>query len=176
MDLTVFLLWIHLAAIVTWVGLWFNTLLAFMPLRKHLAESAGPDFVGDYQKHYAIITWSSMAVFIITGTILMLGDENYPGLGKFFESGWATLIFTKHIVVILMIALSMLLLYGILPKLRAALIANDRASADRLWKRERLAVVSLAFLGLAVLFIIMTVMELPGHEETAWLTLGTSQF
>ena len=174
MDFTILLLWVHLAAIVTWVGLWFNTVLAFGPLRKYLAESARPDFIEDYRRRYTIITWAAMAVFIVTGSILMLTDENYPGLGQFFESDWATLIFAKHIVIILMITLSLTLLYGILPRLRAALVAGDKPAAERLLKRERFAVVSLALLGLVVLFIIITVMEMHTDEAAARFTLGSS--
>ena len=163
MDLNVLLIWVHLAGIVTWVGLWFTTILAVIPLRKHLTGNALAGFIAGYRGRYAAITWSAMAVFIVTGTVLMLNDENYPGLGQFFDSDWATLIFIKHIVVILMIAISLSLLYGILPRLLAATVASDQPSVERLLTRERLAVIGLAVLGLAVLFIIATVGDL--HAE-----------
>jgi len=163
MDFTILLIWVHLAGIVTWVGLWFITVLALIPLRKHLTGSALANFIEDYRGRYTAITWSAMAIFIVTGTILMLNDENYPGLGQFFDSEWATLIFIKHIVVVLMIGISLILLNGILPRLTAAVAASDQPSVDRLLKREKFAVITLAALGLAVLFIIATVGDL--HAE-----------
>ncbi len=160
MDFTVVLIWVHLAGVVTWVGLWFTAVLAVVPLRKHLTGTALVDFIGDYRRRYAVITWSAMAVFIVTGTILMLNDENYPGLGQFFDSDWATLIFIKHIVVILMVAISLNLVYGVLPRMLAAIVAGDQPSIDRWLKRERFGVIALAVLGLAVLFIIAWVGDL----------------
>jgi len=160
MDISVLLTWVHLAGIVTWVGLWFTTVFAVIPLRIHLGGSVLTDFIADYRRRYAIITWSAMAVFIVTGTILMLNDENYPGLGQFFDSEWATLIFIKHIVVILMVVISLNLLYGVLPRMLAALAAGDQPLIDRWIKRERSGVIALAILGLAVLFIIAWVGDL----------------
>jgi len=162
MDNVVFITWLHLAGIVTWVGLWLNTLFAFRPLRKRLNNSMQADFIRDYQHRYSAITWSATGVFIATGTILMLSDENYPGLAQFFDSEWATLIFLKHIVVIGMIILSLSLLYGILPRLRRAMESGDQAAIDRQMRSEGAAVGWLAVLGLAVLFIIAAVGGLHG--------------
>ncbi len=163
MDITVLLVWVHLAGIVTWVGLWFTTFLAVIPLRKRLNGSVLADFIANSRGRYAIITWTAMAVFIVTGTILMLNDENYPGLGQFFDSDWATLIFIKHIVVILMVIISLNLLYGVLPRMLAALTAADQPLIDRWLKHERFGVIALTILGLAVLFIIAWVGDL--HVE-----------
>jgi uncharacterized membrane protein len=154
MDISDLWLWIHLAAIVTWVGLWFNTLFVFNSLRKYVADATKADFISAYRKRYLTVTWAAIVVFIITGTILMETNENYPGLAHFFTNSWATLVATKHAIVVLMIAISFTVLYGTLPKLRAAFIARDQQTAERLMQRERLAVVVLCVLGLAVLAFI----------------------
>jgi hypothetical protein len=173
MDYTIPLLWIHLSAIVTWVGLWFNTVFAFNIFRQHIGEAAKTEFIKAYRKRYLTITWAAIAVFIVTGTVLMETNENYPGLAHFFASDWSTLITIKHLIVIVMLVTSFTLLYGILPRLRAAIMVRDSVLAQRLMRREKFAVVSLAVLGAAVLLIIVTVTELPEPEETAaWLSLA----
>ena len=173
MDYTVPLLWIHLAAIVTWVGLWFNTVFVFNSFRQFISETNEVNFIEAYRRRYLTITWAAIAVFIITGTILMETNDNYPGLGQFFANSWATLVFIKHLTVILMLITSFILLYGILPKLKAAITNKDKATENRLLRSEKLAVAVLAVLGLAVLFIIVTAAELPAPDETAaWFSLG----
>ncbi|PPD58155.1 CopD family protein [Dehalogenimonas etheniformans] len=169
MDYTVPLLWIHLSAIVTWIGLWFNTLLAFNSLRRFVPDSARASFISTLRKRYLTITWAAIAVFIVTGTILMETNENYPGFGHFFDNSWATLVVLKHIIVIIMLAVSFTLLYGILPRMATAIIGGDKLGEERLLRREKLAVAALATLGLAVLLIIVTVAELPESGETAAL-------
>ncbi|APV43447.1 Copper resistance protein D [Dehalogenimonas formicexedens] len=166
MDITVPLLWIHLSAIVTWVGLWFNTLFVFNSLRQFVSDSARASFISTLRKRYLTITWAAIAIFIVSGTILMETNENYPGLGHFFDNSWATLVFLKHIIVIVMLAVSFTLLYGILPRMGAAIAGRDRLVEERLLRREKLAVAALAILGLAVLLIIVTVTELPEPGET----------
>ena len=167
MDYTVPLLWIHLSAIVTWVGLWFNTLFVFNSVSQFVSGPARANFIEVYRKRYMTITWAAIAVFIVTGTILMETNENYPGLGHFFDNSWATLVFLKHIVVILMLVVSFILIYDILPRLKNAIVAMDKAAEERSTRWEKLAVVTLAVLGLAVLLIIVTAAEQPTPDETA---------
>jgi uncharacterized membrane protein len=161
MDFTVPVLWVHLSAIVTWVGLWFNTVFVFGSLRQYAAEATRGNFIEAYRKRYLTITWAAIAVFIVTGIILMETNENYPGLAHFFSNTWSTLVTIKHVIVILMLIISFTLLYSVLPKLRAAIGAKDEATVTRLMRREKFAVVTLAVLGWAVLLIIITVTELP---------------
>jgi hypothetical protein len=116
----------------------------------------------------------AIAVFIVTGIVLMETNEHYPGLAQFFASDWSTLVTIKHLIVIIMLITSFTLLYGILPRLRAAIINGDSASVRKLVRREKFAVVSLAVLGAAVLLIIVAVTELPEPEETvAWLSFAS---
>ncbi len=176
MDFTVPLLWVHLTAIVTWVGLWFNTLFAFNSFRQYIAEATKSNFIETYRKRYLTITWAAIAVFIVTGVILMETNENYPGLAHFFSNDWSTLVTIKHVIVILMLIISFVLLYSILPKLRAAIIAKDQVAAERLMQREKFAIMSMAVLGLAVLLIIVTVQELPAPDTASAFSLGFGQF
>jgi uncharacterized membrane protein len=50
----------------------------------------------------------SLLIFIVTGTHLMLINENYLGLGNFFGNAWSTLIVIKHVVVLAFLALAIL--------------------------------------------------------------------
>jgi len=49
---------------------------------------------------------SSLLIFLITGTHLMLVNESYMGLGKIFANLWCVLIVIKHILVVVFLALA----------------------------------------------------------------------
>jgi len=48
----------------------------------------------------------SLLIFLITGTHLMLINESYLGLGKFFANSWSILIVVKHVLVLPFLALA----------------------------------------------------------------------
>jgi uncharacterized membrane protein len=48
----------------------------------------------------------SLLIFLVTGTHLMLINENYLGLGNFFGNLWSILIVIKHGLVLVFLALA----------------------------------------------------------------------
>jgi putative copper export protein len=50
----------------------------------------------------------ALLVFIVTGTHLMLTNENYLGLGNFFGNLWSILIIIKHVIVLAFLALGII--------------------------------------------------------------------
>ena len=48
----------------------------------------------------------SLLIFLVTGTHLMLINENYLGLGNFFSNPWSVLIVIKHVLVLAFLALA----------------------------------------------------------------------
>jgi putative copper export protein len=47
-----------------------------------------------------------LLIFLVTGTHLMLINENYLGLGNFFGNPWSVLIMIKHVLVLAFLALA----------------------------------------------------------------------
>ena len=45
----------------------------------------------------------SIVLFVVTGSILLATDERYAGLGNLFASGWTTLMFVKHVVIVALV-------------------------------------------------------------------------
>lgn len=48
----------------------------------------------------------SLLIFLVTGTHLMLVNQNYQGLGDFFSNPWSVLIVIKHVLVLAFLALA----------------------------------------------------------------------
>ena len=49
---------------------------------------------------------AALLIFLVTGTHLMLINQNYLGLGNFFGNPWSVLIVTKHVLVLAFLALA----------------------------------------------------------------------
>jgi putative copper export protein len=48
----------------------------------------------------------SLLIFLVTGTHLMMINEDYLGLGNFFGNSWSILIIVKHVLVVAFLALA----------------------------------------------------------------------
>lgn len=161
------LTWLHLIAIVVWVGFFFNSVIFFTPLtKKHVPQAAMADYLTDYLRRARVISLSAIGIFAAVGYVMMISDHEYEGFGVFFANTWMTLIVTKHVIVLAMVVLALYMLYSILPRLVNALtrLANtekpDKAASALvagLARQQQLVVNSLAVLGLVVLLIISIV-------------------
>jgi len=99
--------WLHALATIVMIGYFIFTSLIFLPvferqiqvnalrpLLEHISARLKPFFGG------------SLLIFIVTGTHLMLVNENYLGLGKFFSNSWSVLMVIKHVLVVAFLALA----------------------------------------------------------------------
>ena len=99
--------WLHALATIVMIGYFIFTSLIFLPvferqiqvnalrpLLEHISARLKPFFGG------------SLLIFIVTGTHLMLINENYLGLGKFFSNSWSVLMVIKHVLVVAFLALA----------------------------------------------------------------------
>jgi uncharacterized membrane protein len=49
---------------------------------------------------------SSLLIFLVTGTYLMMINEDYLGLGRFFGNVWSALIVIKHFILLVFFAIA----------------------------------------------------------------------
>lgn len=72
----------------------------------------------------------TVAIFVITGTYLLLVDDRYAGLGNFFASGWTVLMLVKHVVIVGLVAAAVWYDYLVrrLADIRRARIAAEIAT------------------------------------------------
>lgn len=113
--------WLHLTALIVWVGHMFSALLLFSPLaNKYVKKSDYGDFTAEYRRRDQPVSLSCIGVFIITGIFLTLLNEQYQGFGDVFANSWSVVLFVKHLLVLAMIGLGVYQGTRVMPRLAEA--------------------------------------------------------
>ncbi len=115
--LVAFSTWLHTLATTVLVGYYFLLSLVYLPTyESQLKGAALGSLMEAISARMRPYFGGSVLVFIITGTYLMLIDQDYQGIGN-FSNPWSVLIVVKHVVVLLMIALGIVAEHRYLPGL-----------------------------------------------------------
>lgn len=105
--LIAFSTWLHDLATVVMIGYFFFTSLIYLPvLERQLKADALRNLLEKISARLRPFFGGSLLLFLVTGTHLMLINDNYLGLGKFFANPWSVLVVIKHVLVIAFLALA----------------------------------------------------------------------
>lgn len=105
-DAVIVCTWFHLIVMIIWIGHMANALLLFGPLsRKYVNIDVYGDFVAEYRNKDRPVALSCILVFIVTGIVMTLLNEQYQGFGNILANSWSILLFVKHVFVVMMIGL-----------------------------------------------------------------------
>jgi uncharacterized membrane protein len=146
--------WVHMVAAATWIGsLIAITVLVLPAARRALVAADQLSLIEFVQRRLEPIGWFSVSVLIVTGLFQMSVNPNYNGFLS--TSGrWSLAMLTKHVLVGMLIAVSAVHTWDVLPTLRRALLQKDRLPDDelaRLQRRETALLRASLILGLLVL-------------------------
>jgi len=152
-TLIAILRWLHLTATILWIGLAVNSVLVFMPLsRRHIPQTAMGDYISDLRNRAAAVVWTALAIFAVSGFILMLLSDSFKGFGDYFANTWTIIITVKHLVIGIMAVLAIYQLNSVMPRLAAALKSNA-PGAGTLAARQKSVAAWIAGLGILVLLL-----------------------
>jgi len=135
--------WLHMLATVTWLGGLTAIAILVLPAAKRVLKPADQlAFIEGIQKRLEPLAWFSLATLIATGLFQLIVNPHYDGFLS-TTGQWSLAILTKHIMVILMIVVSAVQTWEVLPAIRRGLIRIEKGQADdseveRLQKRETL--------------------------------------
>ena len=139
-------IWLHTLATVVFVGHYLFMCLVYLPVFEHHAQGdALRQLLESVSSRLRPYFGSSLLVFLITGTYLMMINEDYLGLGNFFGNAWSALIVIKHVVVMAFLAIAIYSERAIMGK-----ISEERPQA---LKQFRLALGINTFLGVLILLL-----------------------
>jgi uncharacterized membrane protein len=100
-------IWLHALATIVMIGYFVFASLIYLPVfERQMQGSALRDILEQVSTRLRPFFGGSLLIFLITGTHLMLIDENYLGLGNFFGNTWSVLIIIKHVLVLVFLALA----------------------------------------------------------------------
>ncbi len=99
----------HVLATIVFVGYYFFTGLIYLPvLERCVNASALRELLEQVSARLRPFFGGSLLMFLVTGTYLMLVNQNYQGLGNFFVNAWSTLIVIKHGVILAFLVVAVL--------------------------------------------------------------------
>jgi uncharacterized membrane protein len=110
--------WLHMLATVVWIGGLTTLAILVIPLaQRSLDNRAYASLLNDIQRRLDPLGWFSLLILLGSGLIQMSASPQYEGFLT-ISNRWAAAILVKHILFIVMIAVSAYLSWGLLPKMR----------------------------------------------------------
>lgn len=109
--------WLHLIAIVVWIGGMVTNYLTLLPsARESLDPPVMGRLMGAVMKRSSRLVYISIAVLLVTGVIMMSLNKEYLGpldLGNL----WTVILLVKHVFVAILIILGVYMFEVLAPKL-----------------------------------------------------------
>jgi uncharacterized membrane protein len=99
--------WLHTMATIVMVGYYFFATIIYQPiLERQMQADALRELLEKVSARLRPFFGASLLIFLVTGTHLMLINEDYSGLGHFFANPWSVLIVVKHVLILAFLALA----------------------------------------------------------------------
>jgi uncharacterized membrane protein len=150
--------WLHMLATATWVGSLAATALLILPsMKRTLDAETQLVFIAAMQKRLEPIAWFSISLLVLTGLFQMSVNPHYDGFLS-ISTQWSLAILTKHILGMIMIVVSAIQTWEVIPAIQRAILMSKKnkapANLDALRKRE-IALLRINF-GLSILILLAT--------------------
>jgi len=135
--------WMHLLATVTWLGGLAAIAILVLPAAKRVLKPADQlAFIEGIQKRLEPLAWFCLAILVATGLFQLSVNPHYDGFLS-TTGQWSIAILTKHSLVIVMIVVSAIQTWEVLPAIRRGLMriekgAGNEEEVKRLQKQETL--------------------------------------
>jgi len=132
--------WLHLFATVTWVGSLAGVAILVLPaMKKTLDSETQLVFIEALQKRLEPIAWFSMSMLLVTGMFQMSVNPHYDGFLS-TSTQWSLAILIKHIFGIVMVVVSAIQTWEVIPAIRRAIVrakkSDNTQEIDSLRKKE----------------------------------------
>jgi uncharacterized membrane protein len=150
--------WLHLLATVTWVGSLAGVSFLVLPAMQRALE---PDtqlvFIEAMQKRLEPIAWFSMSLLVLTGLFQMSVNPHYDGFLS-TSTQWSLAILTKHLLGIVMVVVSAIQTWEVIPAIRRAIIRSKKSgNAEEIDSLRRREIILLRMnFGLSILILLAT--------------------
>jgi len=131
--------WLHMLATVAWVGSLVAINLLVLPASQRTLKPVDQlSFISALQKRLEPIAWFSISLLLVTGLIQMSTSPHYDGFLA-LSTQWSMAILTKHILGAVMVVVSAIQTWEVIPAIHRTLMkksAADPGEVARLQRRE----------------------------------------
>jgi len=146
--------WLHFLATVTWIGSLASISILILPAISRSLEPVNQlAVIESVQKRLEPVAWFCMGLLLVTGLFQLSANPHYDGfLGA--SNQWTLAILTKHILAVLMVVVTAVQTWEVLPSIRRILLRKEKADSQeliRLQSRETLLLRLNMILGVLIL-------------------------
>ena len=131
--------WLHMLAVVIWIGsLTAINILVLPASQRTLNLRDQLSLISALQKRLEPLAWFSIGILLFTGLIQMSTNEHYDGFLN-ISTQWSLAILAKHILGGVMIVVSAIQTWEVIPAIQRTLLKKetaDEAELIKLQKRE----------------------------------------
>ncbi len=129
--------WLHMLATVTWIGSLAAINLLVLPASHRtlkLADQLG--FISAMQKRLEPLAWFCMGLLLVTGLFQLSTSPHYDGFLS-LSTQWSFAILVKHALALVMVALSAIQTWEVLPAIQRTLMKKEKAGEAELAKLQK---------------------------------------
>jgi uncharacterized membrane protein len=120
--------WLHMLATVVWIGALASlTLLVLPAARRSLEAKHYADLIGQIHRRLDPLGWFSLLLLVGTGLIQMSANPSYYGFLA-IDNRWAAAILIKHVLFLVMVVISAVMTWWLLPQLNRLALYQARSS------------------------------------------------
>ena len=132
--------WLHFLATVMWVGSLAAIAFLILPAMKRTLDlNTEIALIEAIQRRFEPIAWFSISLLVLTGLFLMSINPHYDGFLS-ISTQWSLAIIAKHFLGMIVIAISAVQTWDVIPAIRRALLVSKKTkntqTMDALRRRE----------------------------------------
>src|SRR5215510_9617312 len=114
--------WLHMLATVTWAGSLAAISWLILPAMKRTLDSETQlALLEAIQKRFEPLAWFSLSLLVVTGLFQMSVNPHYDGFLS-TSTQWSLAILAKHILGIIMVVVSAIQTWEVMPAIRRAIL------------------------------------------------------
>lgn len=118
--------WLHFLATVAWVGSLSAIAFLILPaMKRTLDATAQLALIEAIQKRFEPVTWFSLSLLVLTGLFQMSVNPHYDGFLS-TSTQWSLAILAKHLLGMVVIVVSAVQTWDVIPAIRRALIQSKK--------------------------------------------------
>ncbi len=129
--------WLHMLATVTWIGSLAAINLLVLPASTRTLKLVDQlSFIAALQKRLEPLAWFCMGLLLVTGLFQLSTSPHYDGFLN-TSTQWSLAILIKHGLAIVMVVVSAIQTWEVLPAIHRTLMKKEKAEDGELAKLQK---------------------------------------
>lgn len=131
------LFWLHMLATVTWIGSLAAINILVLPASHRTLKLVDQlSFISALQKRLEPLAWFCMGLLLVTGLFQLSTSPHYDGFLS-ISTQWSLAILVKHGLAVVMVVVSAIQTWEVLPAIHRTLMKKEKAEEGELAKLQK---------------------------------------